>query len=163
KLLYCTYLGGEANDGGIGIELDPDGNIFLSGFTASERFPVSSDAMQRTYGGGNADLLGYVSIGDAFLMKLDPSFKLVYSTYLGGSHDDYSTSLSLDDSGNGYLTGTTASSNFPVAGGFSPRNLPSAGSTKFNDAFVAKFSGFAAASTFAISAVQNAASYADVV
>jgi uncharacterized repeat protein (TIGR01451 family) len=45
-------------------------------------------------------------------LVIDPT--LVYSTYLGGGGDDSGSSLAIDNSGNVYVTGTTASVNFPT-------------------------------------------------
>ena len=43
---------------------------------------------------------------------------LVYSTYLGGSYDDIGRGIVVDDSGNAYVVGRTASLDFPTAGPF---------------------------------------------
>ena len=43
--------------------------------------------------------------------------KLVYSTYLGGSGQDYATGIAVDGSGDAYVTGTTYSTNFPTTPG----------------------------------------------
>ena len=63
---------------------------------------------------------------------------LVYSTYLGGSNDDYAYGIAVDSSGNAYVTGITESSDFPTANPFQPSN----GSTILADgganAFVTK-------------------------
>ncbi len=39
-----------------------------------------------------------------------------YSTYLGGANNDYGYGIALDAKGNAYITGSTASLNFPVLG-----------------------------------------------
>jgi hypothetical protein len=124
-LAYGTYLGGTANDFGFGIAVDANGNTFLGGQTASAVFPrggsgdpaptgASPSAVQPTYQGG-AD--------DAYVLKLNPAGDtLIYSTYLGGSRSDAGWDLSVDNSGNAYLVGSTDSADDPgttaVEGGF---------------------------------------------
>jgi hypothetical protein len=50
-------------------------------------------------------------------LVIDPT--LGYSTYLGGTGNDYATSIAVDSTGSAYVTGYTASTNFPtVAGAF---------------------------------------------
>lgn len=51
---------------------------------------------------------------DAFVTKLDPSGRLVYSTYLGGSGSDGGGGIAVDSSGNAYLAGATQSADFPL-------------------------------------------------
>jgi len=48
-------------------------------------------------------------------LVIDPS--LVYSTYLGGSANDYGAGIAVDASGNAYVSGGTYSANFPVTPG----------------------------------------------
>ena len=55
---------------------------------------------------------------DAFVTKLNATgTALVYSTYLGGNGDDYGHGIAVDGSGNAYVTGDTASTNFPTTAG----------------------------------------------
>jgi hypothetical protein len=49
-------------------------------------------------------------------LLIDPV--LTYSTYLGGSGSDQGNAISVDASGNAYLTGVTTSGNFPTHAGF---------------------------------------------
>jgi hypothetical protein len=104
-LVYSTYLGGGADDGGNDIAVDAAGNAYVTGFTDSTNFPTAN-AIRSTFGGGS---------DDAFLTKINPAGSaLVYSTYLGGSSGDSGYSIAVN-SGNAYVTGTTFSSNFPTA------------------------------------------------
>ncbi len=70
--------------------------------------------------------------GDRSLI-IDP--KLLYSTYLGGDGTDFGNAIAIDSSGNVYLTGSTASTNFPKSTTPSPFQSSRNGST---DAFVTK-------------------------
>ena len=123
-LVYSTYLGGGGTDVSRGIAVDTLGNAYVTGATSSSNFPTTPGAFQTAFGG----------VFDAFVTKLNPTGSmLVYSTYLGGSNDDDGGGLAIDTVGNAYVTGRTASSNFPTTAG--------AFDTTFNgatDAFVAK-------------------------
>src|ERR1019366_175511 len=74
--------------------------------------------------------------GDAFVAKLSPTGSaLVYSTYLGGSGNDQGTGIAVDSFGNAYVTGFTASRNFPT---MNPLQPAQGDGGLFGDAFVAK-------------------------
>lgn len=104
-LVYSTYLGGKANDTGIAIKVDSSGNAYVAGYSLSTNFPTTPNAFQPTTGGN----------WDAVVLELNSAGSgLIYSSYLGGSGLDYSTSIAIDASGNAYLTGGEASTNFPV-------------------------------------------------
>ncbi|MFZ3375368.1 MAG: SBBP repeat-containing protein, partial [Chthoniobacterales bacterium] len=107
-LIYSTYLGGSEDEGGLGISLDGDGNAIVTGYTHSADFPTTPTSAQPAIGGGY----------DAFVTKLNGSGSaLVYSTYLGGTGDDFGGSIAVDRSGNAYVTGSTLSPNFPTTPG----------------------------------------------
>jgi hypothetical protein len=109
-LVYSTYLGGSGGGGadGEGIAVDSSGNAYVTGSTHSSDFPTTAGALQSTSGGGF----------DAFVSKLNSTgTALVYSTYLGGSIDDYGFGIAVDSSGNAYVTGYTDSINFPTTAG----------------------------------------------
>jgi Beta-propeller repeat len=107
-LAYSTYLGGSGDDEGYGIAIDSSGNAYVTGSTTSTDFPgTSSSTVQPSYGGGSED---------AFVTKLSADGSaLVYSTYLGGTGADQGNGIAVDSSGNAYITGFTASSDFPGA------------------------------------------------
>ncbi len=102
-LVYSTNLGKGDYDGGTGIAVDAGGNTYVTGYTHSSNFPTLNPF--QTYQGGY----------DAFVTKLS-SFgnTLIYSTYLGGSSDDWSYAIGIDATGSTYVTGETFSSSFPI-------------------------------------------------
>jgi hypothetical protein len=103
NLVYSTYFGGGANDYGNGIAVDSSGCAYVTGETESTDFPTWNPFMSNQG--------GY----DAFAAKLSADGQsLVYSTYLGGESDDYGYGITIDSSNCAYLTGKTASSNFPT-------------------------------------------------
>jgi hypothetical protein len=106
--LFSTYLGGSLSDLANGIAVDPSGNIYITGQTFSENFPIAS-ALQPTKN----------SLDDAFVAKFNPSGSaLVYSTYLGGNTDDVAWGIAVDSAGAAYVTGYTNSLTFPVFNAF---------------------------------------------
>ena len=121
-VLYSTYLGGQNHDEAYGISVDASGNAYVSGYTRSSTFPVSASAFQQSLSRND----------DAFLIALDPSGALMYSTYLGGTRSDKSFTNANDGTGMVYLGGTTSSSNFPTVSAYQPT------SGGDSDAFVAK-------------------------
>ncbi len=103
-LTYSTYLGGSGGDFGFAITLDSYSNAYVTGYTYSADFPTASP--QQPDIGGSLD---------AFVSKFSPDGStLLYSTYLGGSGDDYGYGITTDGLGNAYLTGQTLSTNFPT-------------------------------------------------
>jgi hypothetical protein len=107
-LVYSTYLGGTGADVALGIAVDGSGNAYVTGVTGSEDFPVTTGAAQTTYGGSS----------DAFVAKVNPTgTALVYATYLGGTVLDAGIGIAVDSSGNAYVTGVTASTDFPTTTG----------------------------------------------
>jgi hypothetical protein len=109
-LVYSTYLGGSGEDAGNGIAVDSAGNAYVTGLTRSINFPTMNP-LQPTYRGRD----------DAFVTKLNPSGSaLVYSTYLGGTKQDYGGTIAVDSLGNAYVTGVTSSTDFPTMNPFQP-------------------------------------------
>lgn len=108
SILFSTYIGGSSSDSGNAISLDSSGGIYITGTTWSSNFPMLN-AYNNTYGGNR----------DAFVCKFTTfktiSLSLAFSTYVGGSSQDDGYSISVDSSGNSYVTGDTYSSNFPTS------------------------------------------------
>src|SRR5438874_1208469 len=121
-LLYSTYLGGNSEDDGNGIAVDAAGSAYVAGLTTSTDFPTANPLQSKNAGSS-----------DVFVAKLNASGSaLIYSTYLGGSSSDFAFGIAVDSSGNAYVTGHTASTDFPTA---NPLQSKNAGSS---DVFVAK-------------------------
>jgi hypothetical protein len=104
-LNYATLLGGTAAAFGQGITVDADGQAIVIGQTGPGSFPLTN-AVQSQFQGGTYD---------AFVSKLTADGRsLVFSTYLGGASSDEAFGVAVDAAGNSYVTGYTASGNFPV-------------------------------------------------
>ncbi len=123
SLLASTFVGGTQNEGANNstalvynygdyyrgeILLDSLGAVYIASTSYSNNFPTTAGCLQSTAGGGMD--------GVVFKMPGDLS-KLTWSTYLGGNADDGSYGLIVDRSLNVYVTGGTASSNFPATPG----------------------------------------------
>lgn len=103
-LLYSTYLGGSSDEVGQSIAVDSAGSVYLTGYTGSGDFPTVHPIQATNHG-----------IHDAFVTKISPDGgALVYSTYLGGTGDDYGWGIAVDSVGNAHVTGDTPSRDFPV-------------------------------------------------
>src|SRR5205807_41955 len=131
-LVYSTYLGGNGADYGTGIAVDAQGSAYVTGYTFSSDFPTTPGAFQTAKRGNSS----------TFVTKFNPAgTALVYSTFLGGnggdgniSTSDVGNGITVDGSGSAYVTGSTASPDFPTTAG---AVQPTFGGLE--DAFVTKF------------------------
>ncbi len=102
-----TFFGGLAEERAFDVVI-AQGEAFVTGFTKSEAFPLTDDALDNTLGGG----------WDAFLLRFDLStYNLNYSTFLGGSEAERGNALAVTDEGHVYLTGETRSADLCVTDG----------------------------------------------
>jgi hypothetical protein len=123
QVVYSSFLGGSGNDIGKAIAVDASGSAYVAGQTFSSDFPTTAGAFKTTYGGA----------GDAFVAKVSPGgTSLQYSTYLGGSGIDNAEGVTVDSTGNAYVTGQTYSTDFPTAAPIQAVN----GGNQDSDAFV---------------------------
>jgi len=124
-LQYATYLGGEDLDVANALAVDRAGNAYVAGRTGSADFPTRR-ARQSALDGRACQRVPRHERGtpchDAFVAKLDSSGgALVYSTYLGGSHNEEAVGLAVDSRGRAYVTGNTDSTDFPTRNALQPR------------------------------------------
>ena len=121
-LVYSSYLGGNGTEVGNAINVDDAGNAYITGDTTSSLFPTVTP-IDPTLNGTT----------DAFIVKINPAgTAVIYSTYIGGSSTDVGIDISVDTSQNAYITGRTASNDFPTMNAFD--NAYSGGTVE--DAFV---------------------------
>ncbi|MBK5114466.1 MAG: SBBP repeat-containing protein [Candidatus Heimdallarchaeota archaeon] len=109
ELLWCTFLGGSETDEANGIVVS-DEVCYVTGSTASSNFPLKN-AYNSTFGGGER-------YGDAFVSKLSATGELLWSTFIGGSEDDYGDDIAIASDGSCNIVGTTESNNFPMKDSF---------------------------------------------
>jgi hypothetical protein len=108
SLIYSTYLGGSGLDSVRGIALVPgcqsDCIVYAAGDTYSSDFPTTSSAYQGALGGTD----------DAFISELGVTGNLLHSTYLGGPGGNNAESISVDASGDAWITGVVSDTEYPV-------------------------------------------------
>ena len=104
KLVYATRVGSDAMTAALRIKTDEEGRAFVTGLAKGPGLPVTDDAVQPRFGGGESD---------AFLVSIAPSGRVSYGTYLGGEGADVGNALELDGSGRVLVGGTTTSADFP--------------------------------------------------
>ena len=132
---YSTFLGGAFNDSGSGVAVQ-GGKAYVTGATNSPTFPTTAGAFKRTCGTVAAPCSRSRGPSDAFVAEIDPASgaaSLVYSTFLGGGGGDSGAGIAVDSTGAAYVTGSTASTDFPATPGALQPALSGGG-----DAFVAK-------------------------
>lgn len=138
SLMVSSYLGGSGGSVGAPEEVNAiyrssiTGNIVVAGTTSSPNFPVTQGALQTTFGGET----------DGFISIFSSSYRLLESTFLGGSLSDGINAMAVDFHGELYLTGSTDSQDFPVQSPFQNAN---AGGM---DAFVVKLNNTLSAMPF---------------
>src|SRR4029079_3296998 len=89
-LVWSTYLGGSTGvDRGVGIAVDPAGNVYVTGQTSGSDFPTSASAWQKGTAAGGGFVAKLSAAGNA----------LAYSTYLAGATP---SAIRVDASGNAY-------------------------------------------------------------
>jgi Beta-propeller repeat len=124
ELGYSTFLGTSNFDRVDGIAVDAQGNASVVGTTNSNNFPTRNPFQPTKAGVSDAFVLELNSLGD----------EMIYSTYLGGSGEDYGQCVAIDASDHVYVLGySLATTNFPTQNAF--QDINGGGF----DAFVAKF------------------------
>ena len=137
-LLYSTYFGGTNNDAVQGVAATND-LAFVTGYTYSGDFPVTTNALQPAFNQGTKSR----SL-DAFVAEFDTTKSgvdsLAYSSFLGGTNHDAGYRIALDGQSNVYVTGDSGSPDFPDTMNFTNLTRGADGTNAFNyDVFLAEF------------------------
>ena len=99
SLVFSTFLGSGGESLAAAVAVGPNDNIYVAGLSNGDHFPATSGALQVGKPGGQ----------DAFVTAFTSDGKLVYSTFLGGTNEDYAVGIAVDAAGNAYVTGNTTS------------------------------------------------------
>ena len=127
-LTYITYFGGSLVNHGNAVAVDWAGAVYVTGYTISTDFPATAGVVQDHHEGS-------LGTDNGFIVKLDESGKLSYSTYLGGSWVR-GLGIAVDNLGTAFVTGVTLTS-LPVQNAFQSRNAGG------SDAFVVRLNSSA--------------------
>jgi len=107
QILQSTYLGGAGDDVATSIYVDDLYSAYITGYTSSANFPTA-EAIQPLLGGAIDAFVTEFMEGDTFSM-------LQFSTYLGGTYDDFGEDIVSPGSFMPiYITGSTSSFDFPT-------------------------------------------------
>jgi uncharacterized protein (TIGR03437 family) len=111
NVLFTTTTGGKGSDAATSIAVNSSGNIWVGGNTTSPDFPLINAVQLQPSTAGTT----------GFILELGPNGSIVFSSYFGGIGGIHTSSsvngVAVDASGNGYVTGNTMSSDFPVTSG----------------------------------------------
>jgi O-antigen/teichoic acid export membrane protein len=138
ELVTSSYLGGSHQDQVRDVVFDSEGNLYLTGGTASVEFPVTEGAFQTEHNPGTPDR--GVKPYDVFVTKIAHDGRLVWSTRIGGPNYDRAYAIELDARGFVYVAGR-AGDGFPVTEGAAQTKHSGGVGARFygsQDGFVAK-------------------------
>ncbi len=110
--LWAKSMGGSNSEAAYGIAVDHAGNVFVTG-------NFTSDTIYFNPGGSGGMLISNGNF-DAFIAKYDSAGNYLWAGNMGGTNLDYAGKVSVDGSGNAYVTGyyyQTADFDFLNGGG----------------------------------------------
>ncbi|HTB31991.1 MAG TPA: hypothetical protein VK808_08205, partial [Bacteroidia bacterium] len=114
--VWQTYVGGSADDNPYACEMGPDGNLYITGYTASTDFPLLGGS---AFSGASIDDRAQ-GPNNIFIMKITPDGKSIKSSVIGGNGNDESYDLRFSSTGDVVICGNTTSTNldsiFPGTG-----------------------------------------------
>ncbi|MFO0478910.1 MAG: SBBP repeat-containing protein, partial [Bacteroidota bacterium] len=136
QLNWGTFFGGNDIEEVTVTEVDgTTGDVYIGGYTQSigTSFPI-----QNLIGAYNANTLN--GTADAYISKFSPTGALLWSTYYGGGSFENLNSLSIDVSGNVFITGSVSGAGFPTFNPFNGAYFQGTYGGGLLDIFIVKFS-----------------------
>ena len=130
KHLWSNRFGGGSGDIGYSISIDSLGDVSITGRFRSSTIDLGGGALSNANNNGTSDI---------FLARYDRNGNHLWSKGFGGSNDDYVGSVSIDNSGNTYITGYFGSSTIDFGGGALTNTNANCVSYLCSDIFLAKF------------------------
>jgi hypothetical protein len=134
NLEHSTYVGGSSWDEFNDVCSDEDGKVYVAGFSSSVDFPAED--------GIYTEIQAVAGRRDVVVLKINDDMTLIWSTYYGGSSNDYASALGVDGFGNVFFAGYTTSTDFPTefpSGAYRDEtNLPALPTASPGDAFIVK-------------------------
>ncbi len=104
---WSTYFGGNETDIFGELSTDKHGNVFVTGTSSSSNFPIQNlpGAYNQATNTGSSD---------GIIVKFDKSGVLNWSALIGGANSDFLGTITINELGELYLSGTSVSTNFPT-------------------------------------------------
>ena len=119
-LIFCTYTGSTDDNWGTSATYDNNGNLYAAGIVVGNGYPTTVGAFQTLYGGGTGlnSATWNPYFGDISISKFNSTgTALVYSSFLGGSNNDYPNSLIVTPNNELIVFGRSYSADYPTTPG----------------------------------------------
>jgi len=116
SLTLSAFLSGSDIDQPRDVAFDAQGNIYVAGGSVSTDYPTTSGVVQPAHDPGPPASSRINDEHDIIITKLDPSGRLVWSTYLGGPGHDRAYAIEVDAQGFVYVAGR-AGEGLPITPG----------------------------------------------
>lgn len=110
QIIYTTFIGGASDDTFGAMAVDSAGDVYMTGATDSSNFPLQN--------GAQGAIAGSTGEPDAFVLWMNSSQSLAFSTFFGGSDLDNGTAIAPGQNGLIWVAGDTQSPDLPITGGF---------------------------------------------
>jgi gliding motility-associated-like protein len=116
QLIFASYSGSFADNFGYTATYDSQGYLYSGSSAFGLGYPTTVGAYQTTFAGGDGSF-GLPGTDIALSKYATDGTSMVWSTYLGGAHDELPHSLICNSDDELLMYGSTSSSNYPTTAG----------------------------------------------